>query len=89
MPIVAILWQQGAFLRFPAEVPVMTLTPLPLGCIAATLLPQPLDPGFVTEMHIDTDEANAAGIALRTTGELVLNDEDHEASVVTHHKAAG
>ena len=44
MPIVAILWQQGAFLRFPAEVPVMSLTPLPLGCIAATLLPQPLDP---------------------------------------------
>ena len=31
VPIVAILWQQGAFLRFPAEVPVMTLTPLPHG----------------------------------------------------------
>jgi len=31
--------------------------------------------GFVTEMHIDTDEANAAGIQTQSTGELINNEE--------------
>lgn len=31
--------------------------------------------GFVTEMHIDTDEANAAGIQTQSTGELVNNEK--------------
>jgi acetate kinase len=30
--------------------------------------------GFVTEMHIDTDEANAAGIQTHSTGELINNE---------------
>ena len=30
--------------------------------------------GFVTEMHIDTDEANAAGIQTQSTGELINNE---------------
>lgn len=30
---------------------------------------------YVTEMHIDTDEANAAGIQVRTLGELINNEE--------------
>jgi acetate kinase len=30
--------------------------------------------GYVTEMHIDTDEANAAGIRFQSVGELIKND---------------
>jgi len=29
---------------------------------------------YVTEMHIDTDEANAAGIRFQSTGELINNE---------------
>lgn len=38
--------------------------------------------GFVTEMHIDTDEANAAGLAFCTDGELIINTDRPDANVV-------
>lgn len=37
---------------------------------------------YVTEMHIDTDEANAAGITMRTDGELILNNPRQEGAIV-------
>jgi acetate kinase len=39
--------------------------------------------GYVTEMHIDTDEANAAGIAFRTKGELVIDEPCGQADIVS------
>jgi acetate kinase len=38
--------------------------------------------GYTTEMHIDTDEANAAGISFQTKGELVMNETRSKADIV-------
>lgn len=38
--------------------------------------------GYVTEMHIDTDEANAAGIAFKTKGELVDEEPCGQADII-------
>ncbi len=38
-------------------------------------------PGYVTEMHIDTDEANAAGITFSSKGELIRNHIREEAGI--------
>ncbi len=37
---------------------------------------------YVTEMHIDTDEANAANIAFATKGQLVINETQAKADIV-------
>lgn len=39
---------------------------------------------YVTEMHIDTDEANAAGISFRADGELVRDENAESGSIVGH-----
>jgi acetate kinase len=39
-------------------------------------------PSYVTEMHIDTDEANAADIAFAAQGELVMNETRGNANIV-------
>jgi acetate kinase len=40
---------------------------------------------YVTEMHIDTDEANAAGINIQTQGELIRNDTCPQGQITSHH----
>lgn len=39
--------------------------------------------GYVTEMHIDTDEANAANLDFQTEGALVVNAEKQPAEIIS------
>lgn len=41
--------------------------------------------GYATEMHIDTDEANAAGIHTQSTGELINNDNRERVDLMKTH----
>lgn len=41
-----------------------------------------MQPGFATEMHLDTDEANAARIAFQTQGARVINTAHRKADIL-------
>lgn len=54
----------------------VTIGNSPRGLVFSNTLVR-ISPQFITEMHIDTDEANAAGIRFQTQGELVCTDTHH------------